>query len=64
VGVEGGLGPLDGVPEGVDDGAVVSQLAHVDLHNEYSGSVVLEDVQGGGEHCRSWHQSPQSRLPQ
>jgi hypothetical protein len=46
VGVEGVLGLLDGVPEGVDDGAVVSQLVHVDLRNEHSGSVALEDVQG------------------
>ena len=46
MGVEGVLGLLDGVPEGVGDGAVVSQLVHVGLHNEHSGSVALEDVQG------------------
>ena len=40
--VEGGSGLLDGVPGGVDDGAV-------DLHNEHLGLVVLEDVQEGGE---------------
>jgi hypothetical protein len=60
VGVEGGSGLLDGVPGGVDDGAV-------DLHNEHSGLVVLEDVQEGGECWRlrrnaSWRQYPQSQL--
>ena len=54
---------LDSVPEGVDDGAVGGQLVHVGLHNEHFGAVGLEDVQGGGECCRSWRQSPQSRLP-
>jgi hypothetical protein len=60
LGIEGGLGLLDGVLEGVDDGAVGGQLVHVGLHKEHFGAVDLEDVQGGGE-C--WRQSPQSRLP-
>ena len=63
MGIEGGSGLLDGVPGGVDDGAVGGQLVHVGLHNEHFGAVGLEDVQGGGECCRSWRQSPQSRLP-
>ena len=53
MGVEGVIGRLDGVPEGNDDGVVVSQLVHVGL----------VDVQGGDEGCRSWRQSPQSWLP-
>ena len=63
----GGSGFLESVPEGVDDGVVGGQLVHVDLHDEHFGSVVLDDVQGGGE-CRrsqliaSSRQTPQSRL--
>ena len=64
MGIEGRLGLLDGVPGGVDDEAVGSQLVHVGLHNDHSGAVGFEDVQGGGECCQSWRQTPQSWLPQ
>jgi hypothetical protein len=54
-------GLLDGVPGGVDDGAVGGQLVHIGLHNKHLG---VEDVHGGGECCQSWRQTPQSWLPQ
>ena len=57
MGIEGGSGLLDSVPGGVG-----GQLVHVGLHNEHFGAVGLEDVQGGGECCRSWRQSPQSQF--
>ena len=64
MGVEGGSGLLDGVPEGVDDGAVGGQLVHIGVHNGHFGSVVLEYVQEGGECWRnaSLRQSPQSQF--
>ena len=59
MGIEGRVGLLDCVP-GVGDGAVGGQL----VHKEHFGAVGLEDVQGGGECCRTWRQSPQLWLPQ
>jgi hypothetical protein len=53
VGIEGKVGLLDCVPGGMDDGAIGGQLVHVALHNEHLVAVGLEDVQGGGECCRS-----------
>ena len=46
-GVAGRSGLLDSVLEG----DIGSQLVHVGLHSEHIGSVVLGDVQEGGE-CR------------
>ena len=47
MGVDVKSGLLDSVPEG----ALVSQLVHVDLPDEPLGSVVVEGVLEGGE-CR------------
>jgi hypothetical protein len=55
VGVEGGSGLLDSVP----DGGIGGQLVHVGLHGEHLGAVVLEGALEGGE-CR--RRSPQSLL--
>ena len=51
MGVDGRSGLLDSVPECADEGAIGSQLVHVDLHSEPLGSVVVEEVLEGGE-CR------------
>jgi hypothetical protein len=67
--VDDGLGLLDSVPEGVDEGAIGCQLVHVDLYSEHFGSFVLEDALEGGE-CRRFllsafpRRSPQSQLSQ
>jgi hypothetical protein len=58
--VEGGPGlVLDNVLDSVPEGALGSQLVHVDQLNEPLGSVVVEGVLEGGE-CR--RRSPQSCL--
>ena len=65
--VEGGPGlVLDNVLD-VPDGDIGGQLVHFGLHSEHIGSVVLGNVQEGGECRRSQRtgtsrQSPQSRL--